>query len=285
VDGNTFDNQFSTLFVSSLNFSTAVSVGSNANFNFPLTIDYDQAGSTAAGVAIAVQGHSFGTGSVINRIEMGARGTGENYIMSVWPGHNLEELFIDATDVTIRDGVFSTIINLDPWGLQTTGGIKGPFVSTLALNVSSINNNDANPAFTNNLMVSTMELYPASTTLMYWDSASPSLNINSSGYDAVVGINGNYKIGASYQFISGGVSDEVEFFFLKNDSVISRSGGIVEVTNNQEIVQYCEIIETLVNGDKIQAGCWTSNAGVYVSTINGNVIQSPAVILTMYKLD
>jgi hypothetical protein len=130
-----------------------------------------------------------------------------------------------------------------------------------------------------------MELYAASTTLMYWDSVSPSSNINSSGYDVVVGVDGTYKIGASYQFISGGTSDEVEFFLLKNDSVISRSGGIVEVANNQEIVQYAEILETCLNGDKIQAGCYTANSGVFVSTINGNVIQSPAVILTMYKVD
>jgi hypothetical protein len=72
---------------------------------------------------------------------------------------------------------------------------------------------------------------------------------------------------------------------LKNDTVISRSGGIVEVQNNQEIVQYAEVLETCVNGDKIQAGCFTSGTGVYVSTINGNVIQSPAVILTMYRVD
>jgi hypothetical protein len=162
----------------------------------------------------------------------------------------------------------------------------GPtFISTQSLAVDRINDTSAYPAFTNNLTLSTMELYAGSTTLMYWDSAAPSSNINSSGYDIVVGVNGVYKIGTSYQFISGGSSDEVEFFFLKNDAVISRSGGIVQVQNNEEIVQYCEILETLNNGDKIQAGCWTSNAGVYVSTINGNVIQSPAVILTMYRVD
>ena len=285
--------QFST---SALQFSTATSVGSNTNFNYPLTIDYDQAGNAGGGVAIAVQGHNFGTGAVINRIEMGTRGSGESYIMSVWPGHNLEDLYIDATDVTIRDSDgFSTIINANPYGVITNGGISAPqllvssvqgiSLSSLTLNVSSINATSAQPAFTNNLMLSTMQLYNASTTLMYWDSASPSSNINTSGYDAVVGVNGTYKIGVSYQFISAGSPNEVEFFVLKNNNVISRSGGIVEVQNNQEIVEYAEILESCVNGDIIQAGCYTTGAGVYVSTINGSVIQSPAVILTMYRVD
>jgi hypothetical protein len=108
---------------SGLTFSTATSVGSNAAYNYPLYIEYDQAGNlSTGGVAIAVQGHNFGFGAVRNQIEMGARGNGENYIMSVWPGQNLEDLFIDATTLTIRDSDgFSTIVNGNPWGLQTNG--------------------------------------------------------------------------------------------------------------------------------------------------------------------
>lgn len=268
------------LSTSALQFSTAVSIGSNTAFNYPLLIDWDQAGSASAGVGLAIQGHSYGTGAVINRLEMGARGNGNNYIMSVWPGHNLEDLYIDATEVIFNDGNFSTIVNLDPYGLITNGS-----VSTQGLLVSSINGYAAGPAFTNNLMTSTMELYAASTTLMYWDSTTTSDNINTTGYDAVVGINGNYKIGASFQFISGGATDEVEFFILKNDAVISQSGGIIELQNNAELVTYVESIESLANGDKIQIGCYTANSNVFVSTINGNVIQSPACILTMYKVD
>jgi hypothetical protein len=67
--------------------------------------------------------------------------------------------------------------------------------------------------------------------------------------------------------------------------VISQSGGIQQVENNQEIVSYVESIETLANGDTIQVGCYTTGTGVYVSTINGAIIQSPAVILTMYRVD
>ena len=284
--GGTVTDQFSTLFTSSFAFSTATSVGSNTNFNYPIFIDYDQAGNTTtAGVAIAVQGHNLGAGAVVNRIEMGARATGENYIMSVWPGQNLEELFIDATDLTIRDGVFSTIINLDPWGLQTTGGILGPFVSTLALNVSTINGNDPTPAYLNALTTSTMLLYSGSTTLMSLDSRTAFSNINISGYDAVVGVNGTYKIGTSFQFISPGSADEVEFFVLKNSVPISYGGGICQVQNNQNIIQYCEIVEPLINGDAIQVGCYTTGANVYASTTTGVAIVSPAMILTMYKVD
>jgi len=130
-----------------------------------------------------------------------------------------------------------------------------------------------------------MELYAASTTLMYWDSTTTSENINVSNYDAVVGINGNYKIGASFQFISGGSADEVEFFILKNDAVIPQSGGIIELQNNAELVTYVESIESLANGDKIQIGCYTANSNVFVSTIVGARISSPSVILTMYKVD
>ena len=111
---------------SSLFFSTATSVGSNTAYNYPLFIDYDQGGNTTtAGVAIAVQGHNFGTGAVVNRIEMGCRGNGDNYIASSWPGQNLEDLYIDATDLTIRDSDgFSTIINLNPYGIVTNGQAK-----------------------------------------------------------------------------------------------------------------------------------------------------------------
>ena len=157
--------------------------------------------------------------------------------------------------------------------------------STSALSVSSINGNNPRPAYTNNLMLSTMELYNASTTLMYWSTVTTSSNINTSGYDVVPGLNGTYKIGTSFQFVSGGGTNEVEFFFLKNGTVITQSGGIQEVQNNQEIVSYVESVETLANGDTIQVGCYTTGTGVYVSTIQGTIIESPAVILTMYKVD
>lgn len=140
VNGGSGTNRFSTLFTSTLQFSTMTSVGSNTAFNFPIVLDYDQAGNTTtAGVAIAVQGHNFGTGAVVNRIEIGARASGENYIMSVWPGNNLEDLYIDATQVTIRDSDgFSTIINENPYGVTTNGIIQAPNMSTIALRTSSI---------------------------------------------------------------------------------------------------------------------------------------------------
>jgi hypothetical protein len=291
--GSGGSSQFSTLFVSSLNFSSATSYTSNTAFNYPIFIEHDAAGATSgSGAAIAVSGHNYATGAVIQQIEMGWRVSGENYLMAVWPGHNLEDLNIESAQLQITNGTLSSFMNYAGHALQTSSDIlvgttqvAPASISTLNLNVSTINGLDARPAFTNNLMLSTMELYATSTTLMYWDSASPSSNINSSGYDIVVGVDGTYKIGTSYQFVSGGSASEVEFFLLKNDTVISRSGGIVEVQNNQEIVQYAEVLETCVNGDKIQAGCFTSGTGVYVSTINGNVIQSPAVILTMYRVD
>jgi len=135
-------NKFSTLFTSTLAFSTMTSVGSNTAFNYPIFIDYDTAGNaTTAGVAMAIQNHNFGTGAVINRLEMGARANGENYIMSVWPGQNLEDLVIDATQVNIRDSDgFSTIINENPFGVRTNGVIQAPIVSSFSETVSSINN-------------------------------------------------------------------------------------------------------------------------------------------------
>jgi hypothetical protein len=240
-------------------------------------------------------GHDFQTGAVQHQLIMGYRAfDGANFITAVWPGQGLEDLTIEGYPVSMNDGTLSTIFG-GPTGyavqtqqrVQLAGDtiITPGILSTPSILVSSINGYAAGPAFTNNLMLSTMELYAASTTLMYWDSVTTSDNINSSGYDAVVGINGNYKIGASFQFVSGGATDEVEFFILKNDAVISQSGGIIELQNNAELVTYVESIEPLINGDKIQIGCYTANSNVFVSTINGNVIQSPAVILTMYKVD
>lgn len=279
--GGMVTSSFTQLYTSSFEFSTATSVGSNTNFNYPIFLDYDVANNVStAGVAIAVQNHNYATGAVVNRIEMGARANGNNYIMSVWPGNNLEDLYIDATDTTFNDGTISTIINTDPYGLVTNRGISAP-----QLFVSSINGNDPRPAYTNNLQLSTMELYNGSTTLMYWDSTTTHENINTSGYDVVVGVNGNYKIGTSFQFLSGGAPNTVEFFVLKNGSVISQSGGVQSVQTLQEIVSYVEIVEPLVNGDTIEIGCFTNGSGVFVSTVNGSIIQSPACILTMYRVD
>ena len=139
--GGTATDKFSTLGTSSFTFSTATSIGSNTDFNYPIVLDYDQAGNTTtAGVAIAIRGHNFGSGAVVNQLEFGARATGENYIMSVWPGQNLEELVIDATDVNFRDSDgFSTIVNQNPYGVATNGIIRAPVLSTQSLNVSTVN--------------------------------------------------------------------------------------------------------------------------------------------------
>ena len=187
-------------------------------------------------------------------------------------------MFVKANEVTLDTNLLLISGNSDLTEISPT------YVSTLNLNVSSIGAYDSRRAFTNNLMLSTMELYAGSTTLMYWSTVTTSSNINTSGYDVTVGLNGTFKIGASFQFISGGTSDEVEFFLLKNNAVISQSGGIIELENNAELVTYVESIETLVNGDIINIGCYTANSNVFVSTINGTIIQSPAVILTMYSV-
>jgi hypothetical protein len=139
--GGAATNKFSTLFTSTLAFSTMTSVGSNTNFNYPILLDYDQGGNSNAGVAIAVQGHNFGSGAVVNRIEMGARGTGANYIASVWPGIGLEDLYIDATDTTFNDGSISTIINSDPYSIKTSAPIQiqgNAVLSGSNLNVSTL---------------------------------------------------------------------------------------------------------------------------------------------------
>ena len=293
VQGILTANQVSTTaikYTSTLNWYQ-----SNSAYQFPLVLEHDAAGNlSTSGAAIRIIGHSFQNGAVQHELQMGWRSSdGTNYITAVWPGQGLEDLTIEGLPVTITNGVVSTIFGSNGYSVLTNqpallGGqtiISSGVVSTPSLLVSSINGYAAGPAFTNSLMTSTMELYAASTTLMYWDSTTTSENINVSNYDAVVGINGNYKIGASFQFISGGSADEVEFFILKNDAVIPQSGGIIELQNNAELVTYVESIESLANGDKIQIGCYTANSNVFVSTIVGARISSPSVILTMYKVD
>lgn len=313
VANNVFTTSLSTInhSTSAFSFSSATCSLSNTAYNFPLVIDYDSAGNTStSGCAIRLQGHNLSAGAVRNELQMGFRASdGVNYIQAVWPGQNLEDLNIEGDPVRITDGLVSTIFNVEPYALQTTGGVSigsssapvilstnlltigsqttltSNSISTNSLLVSSINTHDARPAYTNNIQTSSMNLFQNSTTLMYWDSTTTNENINTSGYDTVVGLNGVFKIGASFQFLETGAPTEVEYFILKNDNIISQAGGITEVTNNQEIIQYFEVLEPLVNGDKIQVGCFTTGANLYVSTINGNVLQSPAVIMTMYKID
>jgi hypothetical protein len=264
----------------SLSFSTATSVGSNTAFNYPIFIDHDTAGNiTTGGVAIAVQGHNLAAGAVRNQIEMGTRANGENYIAASWPGQNLEDLYIDATETIFRDGTFSTIINLDPYGLITNGGISAP-----SLLVSSINGNNAQVAFANVIQLSSMNLYQNNSTICWWDSISPNTFVNASGYDITVGQNGTYKVGASRQFSNQSGSDVVEYYFIKNGQAIEYSNSKTQVINNSELVTYSEIIETLVNGDVIQLGQYTTSSDIYLSTFPGAYCSSPAVIATIYKI-
>lgn len=244
-----------------------------------VAMGYDLSGTVQfAGISIENYVNS------VDNLDFFIVGNADGATIKSWTNYrsSLSELFIAGNSVDI--GVDISMLVSDNNSNDFTE-IGPTFISTQALAVSSINDYDARPALTNNLMLSTMTLYAGSTTLMYWDSTTTSDNINTSGYDVVVGVNGNYKIGTSFQFLETGAPTEVEFFILKNDTVISQSGGIQEVTTNQELITYFEGIERLVNGDKIQIGCFTNGATLTVSTINGNVIQSPAAILTMYKVD
>lgn len=267
--------------VSSLAFSTATSVGSNTNFNYPIFLDYDTAGNTTtAGVAIAVQGHNLAAGAVRNQIEFGTRANGENYIAALWPGQNLEDLYIDATETIFRDGTFSTIVNLDPYGLITNGAISAP-----SLLVSSINGNNAQVAYANILQLSSMQLAQSNSTICWWDSISPNSFVNASGYDIVIGQNGTYKIGASRQYNNTSGSDVVEYYFMKNGQPIEYTNSKTQIVNNSELIAYSEIVDTFVNGDSIQLGQYTTSADIYLSTFPGAYCSSPAVICTIYKVD
>lgn len=289
-------NLFSTLFTSSFSFSTATSAGSNINYNYPIFLDYDQATNiSTAGVAIAVQGHNFGTGAVVNRIEMGARGNGDNYIMSVWPGQNLEDLYIDATELIVRDSDgFSTIINQNPYGLRTNGSIEiglggteitSNSITVSSLIVSSINSYNAVPAFANVIQLSSMRLEQSNSTICWWDQISPNDFVNASGYDISIGQNGTYKIGASRQYNNQSGTDVVEYYFIKNGAAMEYTNSKTQVVNNSELIAYSEIVDTFVNGDIIQLGQYTTSADIYLSTFPGAYCSSPAVIATIYKLD
>jgi hypothetical protein len=296
------DGTFSTIFNQSpyaLQTTQAVAVGSISTTQLALsTIQmYEESGIAPAGLSSLMHiGYGYNISSsangfwienyinTVDNLDFGLLGNGDGGYIKSWQNgrSTYSELFLVANTMTL--GVDNSVIIDDNNGNDYTE-IGPTFISTQSLTVNTINGYEAQPALTNNLMLSTMNLFAASTTLMYWDSTTTSDNINTSGYDVVVGVNGNYKIGCSFQFLETGAPAEVEFFILKNDSPIVQSGGIQEVTTNQELITYFEGIEKLANGDKIQIGCFTNSSNLFVSTINGTVIQSPAAILTMYKLD
>jgi len=296
------DGTFSTIFNQSpyaLQTTQAVAVGSISTTQLALsTIQmYEESGIAPAGLSSLMHiGYGYNISSsangfwienyinTVDNLDFGLLGNGDGGYIKSWQNgrSTYSELFLVANTMTL--GVDNSVIIDDNNGNDYTE-IGPTFISTQSLTVNTINGYEAQPALTNNLMLSTMNLFAASTTLMYWDSTTTSDNINTSGYDVVVGVNGNYKIGCSFQFLETGAPAEVEFFILKNDSPIVQSGGIQEVTTNQELITYFEGIEKLANGDKIQIGCFTNSSNLFVSTINGNIIQSPAAILTMYKLD
>lgn len=161
-----------------------------------------------------------------------------------------------------------------------------PTLSTQSIFVSSILGNDARPAFTNNITLSTMNLYTASTTLAYFNRVSVNCNVNTSGYDAVVGVDGTYKIGFSFQAVNTGAQDDLSFFFMKNGSVIADSASYSVIKNNEYKLGYAEILETCANGDTINIGLYTTGAGVSISSIVGGLAgDAPAGITSIYKIN
>jgi len=231
-----FANNFTKLFTSTLAFSTMISAGSNSGFVYPITIDYDQAGGStnSSGVGIAVQGHNFGTGAVINRIEMGARGNGENYIMSVWPGANLEDLYIDATELVVRDSDgFSTIMNLNPYGLITNGIVAAPEVSTVNVNLSTINNKQypTDPIYGEFLTTSTITVSAANTpTVIPLDTNTVGNGVSLNGGAIEVSQTGLYSFSPSIQFDkSGGGASDCDFWVRVNGNDVANSGSKITV--------------------------------------------------------
>lgn len=164
-------------------------------------------------------------------------------------------------------------------------------LSTLA--VSTINSKPFplpdTSAYINLYSLDNVNLPTASTLLVNWTNRTVDSNINFTGTDIVVGESGTYKIGASYQFNNqSGSGDVVRYFFLKNDSPYPNSASYQSILNNTEQVCYSEIVDTLLNGDKIQMGLYTASADIYLSTLGspvpGVIPDSPAAIGTIYKI-
>jgi len=284
-------NKYTYLFTSTFAFSTAVSAGSNTNFNYPIVLDYDQAGgfTNSSGVGIAVQGHNFGSGAVINRIEMGARGNGENYIMSVWPGANLEDLYIDATELIVRDSDgFSTIMNLNPYGLITNGIVAGPEVSTINVNLSTINNKPfpEDPIFCEFLTTTTITVSGSNTpTVIPLDSTPVSNGINLDAGDVEFLSAGLYEYSFNIQLDKSGGGVEICDIWLRlNGTDISNTGSRISIQGNTgQCLAVCTFLVNVNAGDKIAlvfASADSSMAATYFpawSVGSGDPYDRPAI--------
>jgi hypothetical protein len=220
-------------------------------------IDYDTAGNTTtAGVAIAVQNHNFGAGAVINRIEMGARASGENYIMSLWPGQNLEDLTIDSTQVIFNDGNFSTIVNSDPYGLQTNGIIQAGNISTVALECSTINGFafPEDPIFCEFLTRTTVPVSGSNTpTVIPLDTTSVSNGINLDAGDVEFLSAGLYEYSFNVQLDKSGSGVDICDLWLRlNGTDISNSGSRISIQGNTgQCLAVCSFLVSVNAGDKI----------------------------------
>jgi hypothetical protein len=248
-------SSFTNLYTSSFEFSTATSVGSNTDFNYPIFIDYDSAGNTStAGVCIAVQAHNYAGGAVINRIEMGARATGENYIMSVWPGQNLEDLNIDSTQVIFNDGNFSTIVNGDPYGLQTNGIVQAGNISTVALQCSTINGVSTDPVFGEFLTTSTITVSGANTpTLIPLDTNTVGNGVSLSAGNVVVAEAGLYEYSFNVQLDkSGGGIDICDLWLQVNTVDVPGTGSRISIQGaTGQCLAVCSFLLSLNATDRI----------------------------------
>jgi hypothetical protein len=140
ITNNTRTNSLSTVnhSTSALSFGSATTTGSNATFQFPLIIDYDQAQNfSTGGVAMLIKGHNL-PAAAVQQLLLGVTGGGQSLINSSWPGQGLEDLIIEARDTIIRNDTISTIFGSNNFGLQTNAPIQAPIINTSSILFSTL---------------------------------------------------------------------------------------------------------------------------------------------------
>jgi hypothetical protein len=303
--GGAVTDQFSTLYVSSLNFSSAVSYTSNTSFNYPLFIEHDAAGATSnSGAAIVVKGHNYSVGAVVQQIEMGWRTTGENYILSYWPGQNLEDLNIESSQLQITNGVQSSFMNFAGHALQTgndilvgTTQIAPESISTLDFSVSSINGVvfPPLPIYCEFTTTSTITVTGANTpTVIPLDTTNHLSGIDLDAGDVEILTAGTYLYTFNVQLDKTGAGVDICDLWLRiNASDVGGTGSRISIQGNTgQCLAVCSFILTLNAADKVAlvfASADTTMAATYFPAWStpGDPYDRPdipAVIVTVQKI-
>jgi hypothetical protein len=199
-------------------------------------------------------------------------------------------LTIDSTQVIFNDGNFSTIVNSDPYGLQTNGIVQAENISTTAIQCSTINGVEL-PSKYGSFTANNTQIVTAANTAT--DAVLDTTEIGSGVILASptlvrVQATGVYRILASPQFATtSGGQNVADFWIVLNGTAVPRTNSQMTIQNNGQVFSSVEVILALANGDAVGCAFGSADSNMaltyYPPGLAGNP-ETPALIFNVTQI-